>query len=136
MTWITDKPLYLWYTPLVYRLVEGFTMSASEDDRKVTGPSWWDVQRAQLAIRKDWGGSCTIEMSAAEPVNGKLPYALHVRVTHHARSEGKWGAETSTASPWPHSDHKTMPGMLLKLLWDLDWKLTEKKDTAEQQAAF
>jgi hypothetical protein len=111
-------------------------MSSTDDDRKQTGPSWWDVSTAQTELRASWGGSCTIEMTAGDAGHGKRPYALHIRVTHHARSDGKWGAETVTSSPWPNIDHKTMPGLLLKLLWDLDWKLTEKRDQAARQAKF
>lgn len=111
-------------------------MKQHEDDRKQTGPSWWDVSTMQQELRKAWGGSCTITMVADTVAHGPRTNALWVRVVHHARGEGEWGAETSVASPWPHTDHKTMPGLLCKLLWDLDWKLTEKKTTAETQARF
>lgn len=111
-------------------------MKQHEDDRKETGPSWWDVRRAQLELRKSWGGSCVVELTAVEPTGKPGDKALCIRVTHQARADGRPGAAMVASSYWPNIDHKTMPGLLLKLLWDLDWKLTEAKNIAERQTAF
>lgn len=124
------------YTRPVYRIARGFTVDKHQEDRTQTGPSWNDVQEHLRELGKTHHRACRVELNLLPDTAGRTTFGLWVRVVAWERSEGRLLGERAKGGRWPTSEHKTMPGMLLKLIHQLDFELTERKEKAERQAAF
>lgn len=111
-------------------------MDRWKSDRSDTGPSWNDVQDHLRELGKTHHRACRIELALCPDRAGQTTYGLWVRVVAWERSEGRLTGEIATGRKWPTSDHKTMPGMMLRLIHELDHRLTEMREQAERQAAF
>lgn len=111
-------------------------MSQWKADRTETGPSWNDVQDSLRELSRDHHRACRLELSLLPDIAGRPQYGLWVRVVAWERSEGRSTGERAKGGKWPTSYHKTMPGMLLRLIHELDHELTELREQAERQAAF
>lgn len=105
-------------------------------DRSDTGPSWNDVQDHLRELAKSHHRACRVEIGLLPDTAGRTTFGLWVRVVAWDRAEGRMTGERAKGRKWPTSDHKTMPGMLLRLIHELDHELTELRRQAESQAAF
>jgi len=111
-------------------------MDKWKQDRTETGPSWNDVQEYLRDLAKTHNRAVLVEIGLLPDNHGRTTFGLWVRVV--AYSIGKAGARVERAKgcKWPHTDHRTMPALLLKLAHDLEWELSMVQLEAEGQAAF
>lgn len=105
------------------------------ENQKEYGPSWYDVKNHILEVRKAHNRPITIELSVVE--TGKRPPYLYLTVVSYDVSDpNKHVRSTATGHEWPSGDWKTMPAMILALLFMLDEKLTDYEALKARQSAF
>jgi hypothetical protein len=107
-----------------------------KQNRTETGPSWNDVQEWLRDLEQTWHRAAMVEYSLLPDVRGRTNYGLWVRVVLKDRGEPGHRGERAKGAKWPTSEHKTMPGLLLRLCVDLDVAMTEEMSKAERQSAF
>jgi len=99
------------------------------------GPSWYDVLEHLENLRLVTGRYAVVELTetAGKGVEGKL----YVRVVSWSGwNGGTRVGEVGRGSVWPHTDHKTMPALILKLIYDLDSHFAREEREALRQAKF
>lgn len=118
---------------------EATAMARHEEDRKVAQVSWNDVWNWCADLEKTW--HCYVEIEQWRVRKEGFYGRWDVRI--QARWLGVGGAvtrEEGVSGAFPQNDSKTMPGLQLKLLMELDGKLEElereKKDGAGAQNRF
>lgn len=111
-------------------------MSPNDADRKETGPSWGDVQTYLRDLHKAHSKTFLVECCLLPDKGGKPTYGLWWRVVAYATNERGQRVERACGSRWPHTDHRTVPALLLKLAHDLDWELEMLGLEALAQATF
>lgn len=111
-------------------------MDKHDADRKETGPSWNDVQTYLRELHKAHSKAVVVECTLLPDRRGTTTYGLWWRVVVYSTNEKGFRVERAKGAKWPNSDHRTVPGMLLKLAHDLDWELEMLGLEALAQAAF
>lgn len=111
-------------------------MERHQEDRTQTGPSWNDVQTWIREMSKTHSKAVVVECTLLPDNRGAPTYGLWWRVVAYGRGPVGLRSEVAKGARWPHTDHRTVPAMLLKLAHDLDWELTMAVKEAESQAAF
>lgn len=110
-------------------------MGATTKDDGGYGPSWQDVKRDMDVVSKAHNKSIWVQMGrTSSPDRGGNLY-FRVVATGPLDKKGN-RTEEGLGHVWPAGDWKTVPAMLLALLWQLDHRLTEKMTEAERQATF
>jgi len=97
--------------------------------------SWWDVQIHMKEVGKAHNGRLIVSMTA--DMSERTGKALCVAVQFWPKSRpADKGFLTQKWLMWPHIDFKTMPAMLLYLSLTLDYELSQRERSSEEQAHF
>lgn len=105
------------------------------DYKDSDGPRWVDIADYCNEVGKAHGGSIRISITADRPARAAQYLAIAVQFWPRHQQ----GPRCFTAQEvlyWPHSDFKSMPAMLVKLILTLDFVLTGRQIEAEAQASF
>lgn len=109
-------------------------MGTPESQREY-GPSWADVREHILEVRKAHNKPITVQMSVVDFPKAS-PY-LYIQVqSYFVDAAGKHQPGTAKGHQWPAGDWRSMPAMILALLFQLDEALTDWEKVAERQAQF
>lgn len=99
------------------------------------GPSWRDVHVAIRNLAE--AHQKAVYVLCGRTVGVNKPEKLFFRVVaERIGSAGQMEGQTSRGHEWPANDWKTVPAMLLALIHQLDWALTEASEQAAKQAGF
>ena len=90
--------------------------------------SFWDVRNAADDVGKSHHGRVTFELSL--PVRKDLRHALDVRCVFRGGIGALTGStyERGVSASFPCQGSKTFSGLLLKLVYELDAKLSEERE--------
>lgn len=102
------------------------------------GPSWWDVEEALKALEKRWGSVWLVEM-VRNPGRGAQKGTILVQLCQREyRQQHKPGHDRRFKSEsWPHRDHRTMPGLLLRMCHEAEeGLLAEEEELTPVQVAL
>ena len=105
------------------------------DYKDSDGPRWVDVADYGHEVGKAHNGYIRVYYNLDVPT--RSPGYMQVYVEYWPKSQE--GPKCFTAQKyhyWPHIDFKTMPAMLVKLILDLDFELTQRQVAVETQARF
>jgi len=105
------------------------------DYKDPDGPRWVDVADYCNEVGLAHGGSVRISMVMDRPARSRQYMCVAVQFWPRHQV----GTRCFTAQEvlyWPHSDFKSMPAMLVKLILTLDFVLTGRRVAAEAQASF
>ena len=97
--------------------------------------SWWDVQIHMKEVGKAHNGRLIVSMTADMSERTGKALCVAVQFWPKGRSADK-GFLTQKWLMWPHIDFKTMPAMLLYLSLTLDYELSQRERSSEEQAHF
>lgn len=104
------------------------------DDQLKKGPAWYDVNQALGKVENTYGVKLRFELGrvrATKQSDQHLSVALVVTSSEISRPKSSVPVLWSV---WPHVDHKTMPGLMLKLLHIMTDRLEEERETAKKQS--
>jgi len=108
---------------------------ATKLDQRSRSATWWDVKIYCLEVGKGHNGYVSIQMSPNVPERAGKAFSVTVAWWPKSRPVST-GYLIGVSENWPHVDYSAMPDLLMNLIYQLDWKLTEREHTAERQAAF
>lgn len=109
-------------------------MSVRDNERE-WGPSWGDVKQHLEELSRAHNRSVKVNIDVIKPRSG--PSLLYVSVTTYTLDRnGDMLPNTARGHQWPSDGWKTMPAMILALIFKLDGLLTDYERAAEQQAEF
>lgn len=111
-------------------------MDKWKQDRTETGPSWNDVQEYLRELHRTHSKPVLVEACLLPNQHGGPTYGLWWRVVVYATNEKGQRIERAKGAKWPHTDHRTVPSLLLKLAHELDWELEMLGLEALAQATF
>jgi len=99
------------------------------------GPSWRDVHVAIKQLADDHQKA--VYVLCGRTVGQNAPERLFFRVVaERIGGAGQMEGQTARGHTWPANEWKTVPAMLLALIHQLDFALTEAREKAEREAAF
>ncbi len=106
----------------------------NHNDERTAQPTWSDVTDAMKHLSSTWPGIgvITCDTDGCTPLRG----ALRVRVAFYPGGDTMRRAQESVTAFWPTNQHKTMPGLLLRLITQLDWALTAAERAAQEGLPF
>jgi len=105
------------------------------ENQKEHGPSWADVRAHILEVRTTHDRPLEIKIAVVD-FPRTSPY-LYVSVVSYERdAAGRPFPSTAVGHQWPSGDWKSMPAMILALIWKLDDKLTDYERLREAQSEF
>jgi hypothetical protein len=98
-------------------------------------PRWLDIADYLNEVGKAHNGFLKVRMGADVPVrSGKY---LYVAVEFWPKGRPvTQGFRTQVHEQWPHTDYRSMTALLLKLILELDFKLTQEMTEVLTQAHF
>lgn len=107
----------------------------TKESSRLRSSSWWDVKVYCLEVGKAHNGYCIVQFSPNLPE--KVKACGHWQVCFYPRGRSvEQGYKVARGYQWPHGDFATVPDLLMKAIYDLDWALTDGQVRAEQQANF
>lgn len=111
------------------------TLMPTKEESRYRSSSWWDVKVYCLEVSKAHNGYCVVHASPNMPerVNKAMCWQVCWYPRGRAVSEGY---QLAVSDYWPHTDYKVVTDLLMKLIYDLDWRLTDRQVRAEQAAMF
>lgn len=99
------------------------------------GPSWRDVHVVMKELAD--AHQKAVYVLCGRTAGQNQPEKLFFRVVaERVGAAGVMEGQTARGHIWPANEWKTVPAMLLALLHQLDWALTEAREAAEKQAPF
>lgn len=100
----------------------------------LSGVSFFDVATALSAVGKAHHGQ--VDYTISLPVRQVRGIALDVRVRFRRRSNrgGDYWYERGCSAHFPCVQNRTLAGLLLRLAYELDQKLTEEEQEAKRSA--
>lgn len=104
-------------------------------DKQNYAPTWGDVREAMQLLAKDTNGRVQVMMGLHTP--RMAPAMLYWRVELY--SFGKWPPDPPRyvrTATWPTNQHKTVPGMLLRLIHELEVACEEEERAATARMPF
>lgn len=101
-------------------------MSKRPEPSGEIGPTWNDVRGAMEDLVATWDGCCKLETTLAPRNPSKTSWGLWVRVVWLERADGRPGPEQAAGRFWPSTEHRTMPGLIYRLLHELEHKLADR----------
>lgn len=107
----------------------------TKEDSRFREPTWWDVKVYCLEVGKAHNGYVVVTMSPNVAERTGKSFSLTVGFWPRGRGASE-GYLVGVSEMWPHIDYKTMPAMLMNMIFQLDWKLTENETKAGQRALF
>lgn len=99
------------------------------------GSSWWDVKVYCLEVGKAHNGYVVVTMSPNLPERVSKSFAITVGWYPRARPVAD-GYLMGVSEYWPHIDFKSMTDLLMKMIYDLDWRLTVAERDKLTQSHF
>lgn len=99
------------------------------------GPSWWDIRQATVEIERAHHVKVLCTATLVAPDNG--PW--HHWWTVEARVGGvaaNCQVRVRKADRFPSAKHATLPGLLYRLLLEIDAAMVNEELSAERQAHF
>jgi len=105
------------------------------DNQREYGPSWGDVREHILEVRKAHNRPITIEL-AVNDLPAAPPYLFVTVVSWDITSGPTHVKSTAKSHQWPSGDWKSMPAMILALLFQLDEALTDWERVRTRQSSF
>jgi len=107
----------------------------TKEHLKEYGPSWSDVRVAIGELAKDHDKA--VFVLCGRTVAANAPEKLFFRVVaERIGASGQMEGQTARGHTWPANSWSTVPAMLLALIHELDFALTEARAKAEEQAPF
>lgn len=98
-------------------------------------PRWLDIADYMNEVGKAHNGYLRVRMGSDVPLRSGMYLFVAVEFWPKGRPVAQ-GFKTQAHHRWPSSDFKSMTALLLKLVLDLDFKLTQEQFKAEEQAHF
>jgi len=98
-------------------------------------PRWLDVADYMNEVGKAHNGYLRVRMGSDMPQRGGKYLYVSVEFWPHSRPVEK-GFQTQVHLMWPNSDFRSMTSALVRLILDLDFKLTTETHKAVVQAHF
>ena len=98
------------------------------DDRDSSaGISYRDVIVAATEAGREWCGDVRFELSA--PYRPGTAVVMHATARFVPRSVGKRSTrrECAVSAPWPNGQSRTLAGLLLRLVYDLERDLEQQQ---------
>lgn len=89
------------------------------------GPDWTDIGIYLMELEKLHQCECTLLMSRAT-TGASCAVLVTVHVVSSAPSEGLTQREMALKHTWPTAKHKTMEGLIFRLLHELDATLSRE----------
>lgn len=108
---------------------------ATRQEERYLSATWWDVKVYCLEFGKAHNGyvSITAHFDLPDKVKKTALWQVNFWPRGRAVAEGStWGVHDYM----PHIDHVTVPDLLLRLIYDLDAKMTAAAQKKERQAHF
>lgn len=99
------------------------------------GSTWWDVKVYCLEVGKAHNGYVVVTMSPNLPERVGKAFSISVGWYPRTRSVED-GYTLGVSEYWPHVDYKSMTDLLMNLIYQLDWKLTDREFKSIKQARF
>src|SRR6266508_706314 len=99
------------------------------------GPSFCDVSDCLIELCRTWGGLHRFRVAADRDRRG-VPNLFVVLEHSPAFGRGDDQGLVRVWSSWPCASNKTFAGLLFRLCYELDSKLTARRIEEEVQAAF
>jgi len=102
------------------------------NERAQSGISCFDVSRLIREIERFYGGKVAVHIHV--PVREVSGVALDVRAvfTRGGGTSDSGYYERGSSSPWPTGKSTTLTGLIFRLLYELEGKLSEEKAEAER----
>lgn len=96
---------------------------------ELNGPMWKDVWLLMEELNRELKGRCVLEMCRASygTAIGRLDLSLR-----RSRGRTDWFTVATVGASWPTGNARTMPALLIRLLWQLEDAVAE----AETRAAL
>lgn len=108
---------------------------ATKEESRYRSSTWWDVKQYCLEVGKAHNGYCMVQMSPN--VTDRTGKAFSVTLAWYPKGrEASEGYLVGVSEMWPHIDFKVLPDMLMKMCFNLDFKLTEREVEAKRKAFF
>lgn len=102
-------------------------------DQLKRGPAWYDVHQALGKVENTYGVRLRFELGRQRATK-QSDQCLSVALVVTSAPPGTAAIELPVLwSIWPHVDHKTMPGLMLKLLHITTDRLEEARETDEKR---
>lgn len=98
-------------------------------------PRWLDIHDYLEEVGRAHNGYCYIRMNPHVPVRSRAYLQVSIEFWPKGR-QWKEGYTVQVFELWPHVDFRSMTAMLFKLVFELDFKLTQRAAEAEAQAHF
>jgi len=98
-------------------------------------PRWLDVADYLNEVGRAHGGYLKVRMGADMPVKGGKYLYVAIEWWPKDRPVAQ-GFATQVYQTWPHTDYKSMTALLVKLILELDFKLTQEQHKRVTQAHF
>lgn len=113
-------------------------MSSHQSGRHAAqGPTWKDVQEWMEEAMRTYGGCVYWEVTVAPGWRQMPSYKLWCRCVWKDVGRDKQGAEIACGDFWPTARHKTMPGLIARLIFELERKLVDRAvDRALEERPF
>jgi len=100
-------------------------MSKQPERSEPMGPSWGDVRGYLDDLMNTWGGCALVQITLAPRNPQKTSYGLWVRVVWQEHGDRAVTPERAAGRSWPTTEHRTMPGLLMRLCMELERKLED-----------
>lgn len=96
-------------------------------------PRWVDITDYLQEVGRSHNGWAYIRMNPNLPVRTRAYLQVSVEFWPKGR-EWRDGFTVQASGLWPHTDFRSMTAMIFKLIFDLDFKLTQRQIEEEKQA--
>lgn len=97
----------------------------AHETRSEHGPSWGDVLTFLDDLRETYGGHTKVEITPIPLTRWGDSRGLWVRVIWLEKPNVFCMGERAAGGSWPTSEHRTMPGLLYSLCYQLERKMED-----------
>lgn len=110
------------------------TRKNNHNDERASQPTWEDTTIALKVLSSLRPGIAviTLDTDGCTPTRG----AMRVRVSWYPGGNTLVPAQDSVTAFWPTNQHKTMPGLVLRLLHQLDWAMGAREQAEQSGLSF
>ena len=106
-----------------------------KDSEKYREPTWADAREWMSDVVRVHSGFVAVHIYVHKTVENKPLLAIRV-LWARTIQELACGGTHGVSGIWPTSEHRTMPGLVIRLATKLDAKMTQDADERERQAHF
>lgn len=126
---------YPWFKSFYFLPVMGGSTMPTKESSRYRSATWWDVKVYALEVGKAHNGYVGIQTSFNVPE--RIGKACHWTVCWWPKNRPiSEGYLLGVGQHWPHVDHTTVTDMVMAMIFELDFKLTERERAAERQTQF